>query len=549
MTWARGLVVVALALILGVPFFLRPPVEDDAGSGVPTLIVVTPHVQQIRYEFGRAFERWHKREYGTPARVDWRAPGGTTEILKQLEAQYIAAVENGRYRLGVGGEAEMEPGTIGFDVMLGGGAFDHGRLKSGIVRTVRVPAGAGAGDGAGAGQPVELRVPMSVPAGFPQERLDEWYGPNEIGAQTLYDPGQHWLGTALSSFGIVFNRDVLSRLGLPEPTGFGDLADGRYDGWVALADPRQSGSITTTFDAILNNAGWDEGWRILRQMCGNTRYFTNISTKPPIDVSQGEAAAGLAIDFYGRGQAQFIEAGARRGAAKEGAAASRVGYVDPVGATFIDPDPVSILRGGPNPALARRFVEFCLSVEGQALWQFRARGPDGRDAAAGESSGSGAPGSGEPAGPERYELRRLPARRVMYTEYFDRFVDRVDPFEVASRVPSRGWRPSIGVMMGAFAIDTGPEQRAAWRAILRARRTPGFPPETLAEMERLFLAWPEHELADGTRLEFSEANYRAIAADTKNWRDPVRGARARLAYTAFFRECYAEIVRLGRSAR
>ena len=52
--------------------------------------------------------------------------------------------------------------------------------------------------------------------------------------------------------------------------------------------------ITTTFDTILSNSGWDEGWRILRAMCANTRYFTNQSTKPPIDVGQGEVYGTLA---------------------------------------------------------------------------------------------------------------------------------------------------------------------------------------------------------------------------------------------------------------
>ncbi|MEL6741804.1 MAG: ABC transporter substrate-binding protein, partial [Planctomycetota bacterium] len=315
----RVSILAALALILGLPFALSLA-RDGQGlpSEGPRLVVYTPHVQQIRWEFAHAFSAWHKREFGESAVLDFRTPGGTSEIRRQLAAQYIAALKQGKYELvqtGDGYEVAMPPGTIEADLFFGGGSYDHGELKRGVRY---VFAGA-----APDGTDLELDVPMSVPASFSQPELDELYGENVIGPQTLYEPEQYWIGTALSSFGIVYNTELLASLGLPEPEAFGDLTDCRLLGSVALADPRQSGSITTTFDSILGNAGWDEGWRLLRAMCGNTRYFTNSATKPPSDVSQGEAAAGLAIDFYGRGQAQTAGRG-------------RVGYADPAGAVYVD---------------------------------------------------------------------------------------------------------------------------------------------------------------------------------------------------------------------
>jgi iron(III) transport system substrate-binding protein len=518
-TLSRLLIVLAFLLVLGVPFALRPAAQKDRGAAdAATLIIVTPHVQQIRYEFERAFDRWHFERFKQHARIDWRTPGGTSEILKQLEAQYTAAAKEGRFDLSDPKDPKCPPGTIGTDIALGGGSFDHTRLKTGV--TVAIPSRA---------EPV--KIPMSEPAGFPQSQLDSWFGENTVGSQKLYDPDQYWMGTALSSFGIVYNRDVLEALGLPEPRRFEDLTDARYLGWIALADPRQSGSVTTTFEAILNGYGWDRGWRILRDLCANTRYFTNSSTKPPIDVSAGEAAAGLAIDFYGRSQSQSI---LRPGQKPE---ESRVGYVDPITAAYIDADPASMLRGCPHPELARRFIEFCLTDEGQALWQFPAilASERGNENPMGES--------GRRMGPDTYELRRMPVRRAMYEpKYFEHFVDKVNPFTLAKEMPNRGWRPSIGVMMGCFAIDIADEQRAAWAALSRARRDPQFPPERLIEMERFFYAWPPHVMADGSKLDFSEANYKAIARDTGNWRDPSRTPRATMAYTEFFRRNYRRII-------
>ncbi len=515
MQWTRWLIFLALVVILGVPFALRPaPERRTAESQAQRLVIVTPHIQQIQYEFGRAFERWHQRQFGTPALVDWRAPGGTSEIVKQLEAQYLSALKKGQYELkGTPEKPEfaMKPGTVGYDLMFGGGSFDHTRLKTGVPFSIAGPDG----------KPRNVQVPMSEPAGFPQAKLDEWFGKNLVGNQPLYDPEQYWIGTALSSFGIVYNRDVVKRLNVSEPTSFKDLADPRYAGWIALADPRQSGSVTTTLESIMNAYGWDEGWRILREMSANTRYFTNSAPKPPLDVSAGDAAAGLAIDFYGRGQAQAV-------------GGDRVGYSDPKGAVYIDADPITLLRGAPHPELARKFIEFCLTEEAQALWQYPARGTQ---------SATGKP---EDWGPERYPLRRMPVRRAMYTpERMAHFADKVDPFVLASETKSRGWRSAIAPMMGCFAIDIADEQRAAWAALNRARATSSFPKDRLAAMERAFYAWPTTRVPGTPErdLEFTPDNFRLIR---DSWRDADRMARLKIEYTQFFRDRYREVVALER---
>lgn len=512
----RVLIVMSFLFILGVPLVLRPSTSGRGpGAGAPTLIVITPHVAQIREEFAAAFSEWHRRVHGKPVRVDFRTPGGTSEIVRQLQAQYNVAIRGGH----IAPDGSCKPGAIPVDLMFGGGSFDHGRLKSGEGVAVTLPGENGA--------PVKRNLPMSVPAGFTQEQLDAWFGENSVGAETLYDPEQHWIGTALSSFGIVYNKDIFARLGLAEPTRFEDLADPRLIGWIGLADPRQSGSVTTAMDAVLSGKGWDAGWRLLREMSANTRYFTNSSTKPPLDVSQGEVAAALAIDFYGRAQAQAL---LRPG---QDPGSTRVGYVDPKGAVYIDADPISILRGGPNPELARRFVEFCLTEEAQALWQFPALANP-------RSATNPVGASGQRMGPAVYELRRLPVRRVMYEKHGEHLIDKVDPFELASKTRPAGWRTAIGLMMGAFGIDNAHEQREAWVALNRARRTPGFPGATLAEMERLFYAWPTTEV-NGAELAFSRENYGAIRA---SWRDPSAAARSAIRYTDWFRDTYRRVAEL-----
>jgi iron(III) transport system substrate-binding protein len=520
MRTTQVVIFLALALILGVPWVLRPPAESRVELPPDrVLVVVTPHVPQIQREFSRAFEHWHLREHGTQVRLDWRQPGGTSDIMKMLEAHFQAAAKGGAFRWR-DGEVDCDVGATAFDVMMGGGSYEFGRLKRGVRVSGEVVPGAAAGD---------VEIPMSAPAGFDQKTLDEWYGENRVGAGLLYDPQQHWFGTALSGFGIVFNKELFDHLGLPHPDGFDDLADPRLAGWLALADPRQSGSVQTTYDAILSYYGWEDGWRALRSMCGNARYFSNSSPKPPIDVSHGEAAAGLAIDFYGRGQGQAVLLPG------QDASESRVGYVDPAGATYVDADPVAMIRGGPNPALARRFIEFCLSEEAQALWQFRALEKNGRanPRAAGNPRGP----DGEPMGPRDYELRRMPVRRVMYEKYAGAFIDQIDPFTSASDRQPAGWRSAIPLMMGAFGIDTAHECRDAWRRVIAETD-----PARRARLAEMYYSWPDTRLPDGRTLAFVPENFRAIS---DAWKDPAVRSRCEIEYTRFFREAYGRILRDG----
>src|SRR5688572_27769829 len=93
----RYIYIVLFALVLLAPFVMRRVVlsgrADDAGigstgKGVPRLVVVTPHGQDILREFGRAFPAWHVRTYGTPVALDFRSPGATNDIKRLLDATY-----------------------------------------------------------------------------------------------------------------------------------------------------------------------------------------------------------------------------------------------------------------------------------------------------------------------------------------------------------------------------------------------------------------------------------------------------------------------------
>ncbi|MAD78785.1 MAG: hypothetical protein CMJ51_05385 [Planctomycetaceae bacterium] len=422
----RFLPILFLLLLLAAPFaFERKGEQPDPDAR--RLVIVTPHNEQIRDEFARAFEAWSEVHHDEPVTVIWSTPGGTSEIRKLLVSEYTAALEDG-----------IEPGGNA-DLMWGGGSYEFTELSKPITAEV---------DG------VERTTRVLSPMDLGDEYLESVYGDGLIAGDRLFDEDRRWFGTALSSFGIVFNRDLIGQLGVPEPQTWQDLADPSYRTWLTMVDPGMSGSVTTAFDAILQRRGWTDGWMILRRLAANARSFAGSSTKGPLDVASGEAAAAICIDFYGRYEAQRTRDAAIRAGLEGPDAVGRIGYVSPPGETVIDPDPIGMLTGANDPILARRFMEFVLSVDGQALWQF--------------------PVATEGLGPRQFELRRLPIRRDMYRDHFDRFVDQVDPWQIATPVetPNRAMRSFISPLFRGLALDQPAALRDAWIAIIEH---PGYP--------------------------------------------------------------------------
>jgi ABC-type Fe3+ transport system substrate-binding protein len=306
-------------------------------------------------------------------------------------------------------------------------------------------------------------VPARVRRAHP-EWLTDAVIPRRFTGEQYWDEGDRWFGNVISSYGILYNVDALARLGLRPPVEWRDLADARYAGALALSDPTKSSSMAKAFENIIqqqvqqrlavrggaNEAqavreGWLEGLRLIQRLAANARYFTDSSQKPPIDVAQGDCAAGICIDFYGRAQAEAV---ANRGG-------SRLAFVTPRGGTVNSVDPIAILRGAPHREVAELFLEYTLTLDAQKLWNFK---------------------PGTPGGPARYALRRLPVRRDFY-EHDEWKPHRSDPDAAPFADPDPlvyqpAWTAhlfrELAFAVRVMCLDSHAELTAAWRAISAA---------------------------------------------------------------------------------
>ena len=72
----------ALAATLILPFMLRPSEERREVDPNGTLTIISPHVESIRSEFTRAFQRFMREQHHRNVEIQWLTPGGTSEIDK-----------------------------------------------------------------------------------------------------------------------------------------------------------------------------------------------------------------------------------------------------------------------------------------------------------------------------------------------------------------------------------------------------------------------------------------------------------------------------------
>lgn len=505
---------ILLAVVLIAPFVLRAFTALPEDAAIPSdgkmrrLVIVTPHNQDIRKEFAERFDAWHREKYGQGVRIDYRVPGGTNDIVRLLSTTY------NQYRDPAGKLPPQVP--IDMDLVWGGGDF--------VFNVELKPMG------------VLREIPL------PESTFREVFPDPTIAGIRLYDYAEkdgtlqpvRWVGICIAAFGIVYNPESMSALDLPPPATWTDLASPALAGNVALANPTSSGSAAVSYMSVLQRAmadadeaqllarpelarltltermqdpayktalsrGWSTGQSTLLLIAANARYFTDSATQPPSDVANGDAAAGMAIDFYGRTYEETL-------------GQSRIRFIAPKAATTINPDPIAILHGveGERLETATRFVEFLLTEPAQRLWILKA---------------------GTPGGPAERSLRRPPIRQSVFADRTN-WTDDINPFTDSGGFNQRqewmGQFTEIRMIWAAAWIDS----RAALKRAYAAALSISDPTERAAAIARL---------ADlPITLEEVEALTKTRRAqkpdDLDSWR-----ARTRLALATRFRNHYQQI--------
>ena len=192
-------ILIALAIVLGIPFLLKPK-ENFFGKADDTVVIITPHNEAILYEFTRAFPIRYKERTGRTIHVDWRTPGGTSEIARYLKGEYYSAFQrmwkasghpwtplvaasfdNSKVRVATSPSSETPAQAarsaflnsdvgIGVDIFFGGGSYDFAQQ-------------------ADAGRLVDCGLIKSHPNWFTSDSI-----PPVVSGEPFYDPQGRWIG-------------------------------------------------------------------------------------------------------------------------------------------------------------------------------------------------------------------------------------------------------------------------------------------------------------------------------------------------------------------
>ncbi|MEO8306272.1 MAG: extracellular solute-binding protein [Betaproteobacteria bacterium] len=175
--------------------------------------------------------------------------------------------------------------------------------------------------------------------------------PAKVGSYPINDPEGFYFGQALAGYGIMWNTRYLAANKLPEPKQWADLANPIWHGHVAMSSPSRSGTTHLTVETILQGEGWAKGWTQILTIAGNCAAITERSFGVPDGVASGQYGAGLVIDFFGL-------------AAKN--SGMPVEFIYP-SVTAIVPANIALVAGSKAPEAGKRFIQYTLSDEGQAL--------------------------------------------------------------------------------------------------------------------------------------------------------------------------------------
>src|SRR6266511_445383 len=137
---------------------------------------------------------------------------------------------------------------------------------------------------------------------------------------------------------------------MPEPKCWKDLVNPAYRNEIQMANPGSSGTAFNMVSTILQLMGEDEGFRFLAAMNKNVNQYTRSGSAGIRAAGKGETTIG--ITFLHDSVAQTVQG-------------SPIKTVAPCEGTGYEIISSAIIKGGPHPEGARKWMDFVLSPEAQ----------------------------------------------------------------------------------------------------------------------------------------------------------------------------------------
>ena len=176
------------------------------------------------------------------------------------------------------------------------------------------------------------------------------YAPYKSTEAAAFDAAAHHADGKYYGFSTNFQVMIINTKMMPleqAPKTWADLAKPEFKGKFIMANPAQSGSAFSQLHQIVGLHGWDVMDKII-----NNATFVSSSKLAFQNIAKGELPIGLTSEF------NVVQA-------KEDG--NPVAAVYPADGTALINDASGIIKGGPNPANAQKFLDYISSKEAHEI--------------------------------------------------------------------------------------------------------------------------------------------------------------------------------------
>ena len=170
-------------------------------------------------------------------------------------------------------------------------------------------------------------------------------------AAKFKDPEGYWTSFYMNPLGFASNVNVLKQKGVEAPASWADLLKPELKAQVQAPSPQTSGTGYNMVAALVVILGEDKAFDYLKKLNPSMQTYTQSGTAPSKAAAIGQAGVGIQ---FTPAFLQLIEEGypLKITFPKDG-----VGFEAPA---------ISILKGAPRPELAKKLVDWAISLPGQA---------------------------------------------------------------------------------------------------------------------------------------------------------------------------------------
>ena len=182
-----------------------------------------------------------------------------------------------------------------------------------------------------------------------------------------------WTGFYSGAIGFVTNTKFLKEKGVKAPTSWDDLLNPAFSKNVAMAYPYTSGTAYTTYATLIQMHGLEktlDWWEKFDKQ--SIHQYTKSGTGCIPMAGLGEVAVGIAFSH------DILAKGVNKG--------YPVVMTFPKEGTGYEIGGLSLIKGGPEPELGKKFIDWCFTKKAQNLFQKYNRVPVNPKATVGKGS-------------------------------------------------------------------------------------------------------------------------------------------------------------------